>query len=218
MKLQTKIMDLLYPRRCLFCDRVIGLSDCKKCKTALPTLCRPCKISLQPQGREMDWLAGAYAPYHYDGPVREAVLRLKEGQTHGSIPQFAKKMAAELPAEKFDIVLWVPPFPHSAYGRSANVPRKLADALSDILTVPLGFSVLAKTRDTLPQKELSAQQRRKNVLGAFVVQRPEIIYKAHVLLVDDVFTTGSTVNECARVLRAAGAEKCTVVTLAATMF
>lgn len=218
MKLKAKIMDFLYPRRCLFCDRVIGFSECKSCKEALPHLKRPSKTPLQPQGREMKWLAAAYAPYHYDGPVRDAVLRLKEGQTHGSIPQFAQKMADELPQQAFDIIVWVPPFSRSAYGRSANVPRKLADALSDILDLPLGFSVLEKTKDTLPQKELSAEQRRKNVLRAFAVQRPEVIYKARCLLVDDVFTTGSTVNECARVLLAAGAESCTAVTLAATLF
>jgi predicted amidophosphoribosyltransferase len=74
--------------------------------------------------------------------------------------------------------------------------------------------VLARTRPTQSQTGLTRHQRRENVRGAFVLHNPAAIAGRDVLLIDDVFTTGTTVSECARVLRKAGAAKVLVVTVA----
>jgi ComF family protein len=77
--------------------------------------------------------------------------------------------------------------------------------------------VLDRTRETQSQIGLSSHQRRENLRGAFAVSKPEEIRGREVLLVDDVFTTGTTVSECARVLRRAGATKVYVATVARTL-
>jgi ComF family protein len=81
----------------------------------------------------------------------------------------------------------------------------------------LHSEVLQRSRETQSQTGLTRHQRRENIRGAFAVARPERIAGCEVLLVDDVFTTGTTVSECARVLRRAGASKVFVATVARTL-
>ena len=77
--------------------------------------------------------------------------------------------------------------------------------------------MLERRRETQSQIGLTRHQRRENIRGAFAVARPEEIAGREVLLVDDVFTTGTTVSECARILRRAGASKVWVATVARTL-
>jgi predicted amidophosphoribosyltransferase len=81
----------------------------------------------------------------------------------------------------------------------------------------LNPGVLERHRETQSQTGLTRHQRRENIRGAFAVARPDLIAGREVLLVDDVFTTGTTVSECARVLRRAGASKIYVATVARTL-
>ena len=72
-------------------------------------------------------------------------------------------------------------------------------------TIPLNYDNLVRTRYTRPQVELSGSERAENVRGAFNLIRPAEVYEKRILLIDDVFTTGATMNECAKVLKNAGA-------------
>jgi predicted amidophosphoribosyltransferase len=90
----------------------------------------------------------------------------------------------------------------------------LADRLAARLGLPLSFEQLVRIRATRPQTELDRTERARNVRRAFAVRNPAGLAGQRVLLVDDVLTTGATVNECARALRRAEAESVTVLTLA----
>ncbi len=87
----------------------------------------------------------------------------------------------------------------------------MADELS---TIPVKTDVLSRAQATLPQTGLGRQQRLHNIKGAFKVRIPEKVCGKKVLLVDDVYTTGATVNECARILLKAGAQIVDVLTVA----
>ena len=89
--------------------------------------------------------------------------------------------------------------------------------MAEYLGVPLLIDSLVRTRQTPPQTTLEWKDRRTNVRNAFSVRRPEEVEKKALLLVDDVLTTGSTVNECARTLRNAGATSIHVLALARTV-
>jgi len=114
----------------------------------------------------------------------------------------------------FDAVLPVPLHPVRLKQREFNQALLLAHGLSRELGLPLLFDVLERSRWTRPQVELDGEERRKNVRKAFSVKRPEQVSGLRVLLVDDVYTTGATVNECAKVLKKAGAKAVHVMTLA----
>jgi ComF family protein len=117
----------------------------------------------------------------------------------------------------FDVLLPVPLHSSRLREREFNQSLLLADRLHRRLGVPLSYGNLVRLRDTQPQTELSRAARLKNLRRAFAVLHPEEVDGKRLLLVDDVFTTGTTVNECAKALRKAGAADVFVCTLARTM-
>ena len=100
--------------------------------------------------------------------------------------------------------------------RGFNQAQLLCAMVSERLSIPVLPDGLIRTRPTQPQVELSAADRRNNVKGAFAVKNPEKMQGKKILLLDDVMTTGSTVNECAAELKKCGATSVTVVTVART--
>jgi len=107
--------------------------------------------------------------------------------------------------------------------RNYNQSEELAKELSKVLQIPVVSDILIKTKTTKPQMELSKEQREKNLLGAFAISSPSLrgaeatkqsLKNKKVFLVDDVYTTGSTMEECARVLRTAGAKSVWGITVA----
>jgi len=113
-----------------------------------------------------------------------------------------------------DLVLAVPLHPKRLRMREFNQSLLLADRLATRLGLPLSLNHLLRVRATLPQTELHRADRVQNVRRAFAAQRTDGLQGRTVLLIDDVFTTGATVNECAKALRRAGVERVVVWTLA----
>jgi len=100
--------------------------------------------------------------------------------------------------------------------RGFNQALLLAHGVSLRFRIPLNYDNLVRTRYTRPQVELSGRERAENVRGAFDLIRSAEVCEKKILLIDDVFTTGATMNECAKVLKDAGARSVTVLTLART--
>jgi ComF family protein len=98
--------------------------------------------------------------------------------------------------------------------RGFNQSQLLAWSLARLARVPLDAFSLERVRPTRPQVELDHAERQRNVKQAFQVQRPERVRGQHILLVDDVYTTGATADECSRALMRAGAAAVDVLTLA----
>lgn len=103
------------------------------------------------------------------------------------------------------------------FNQSELIARSAVRLMPEESRLKLDARILQRCRDTRSQIGLSRQQRIENVRGAFVIVKPEAIANRNVLLVDDVFTTGTTISECARVLRRAGAVKVFVATVARTL-
>src|SRR5262249_22206839 len=107
-----------------------------------------------------------------------------------------------------------PLHPGRERARGFNQALLLARRVGGAWTVPVCADALKRTLATRPQTELSAEARRANVRGAFALRRPERVNGRHVILVDDVMTTGATLTACARCLRAGGASTVGVLTVA----
>jgi ComF family protein len=124
--------------------------------------------------------------------------------------------------EKIDLMLPVPLHPKKMRRRGFNQSYLLIDSwksspqpvVDELSRIPVITDVLVRNKATLPQTGLGRRQRLQNIKGAFKVRIPEIVYGKKVLLVDDVYTTGATVNECARMLLKAGARIVDVLTVA----
>ena len=120
----------------------------------------------------------------------------------------------DLRDDGIDLLIPVPLHPRRLRERGFNQSLLLARHLSRRLGLPCEAEVLVKVKDTPSQTSLSPAERQRAVRGAFEVMKGERIREKRVLLVDDVFTTGATVNEASRVLLRAGAEEVLVITLA----
>jgi ComF family protein len=210
-------LDVLFPRRCAGC-RDGPWPFCARCAAALvalePPWCERCGLPAERPvercpGCPPASIASARAPFLYEGPAREAVLRLKFSGWRTVAAALAAAMAAAAP-RRVDVVTWVP----LARGRLAERGYDQALALARPLARRLGTpcrALLRRTVETPPQARRGARERRDALAGAFVAVRSP---PARVLLVDDVLTTGATAGACAGALPRAGAREVHLLTAA----
>ncbi len=155
---------------------------------------------------------------HYEGPLQQAIHRWKYEGRISLTALFGEWLTAGLrrywPSPSFDLLIPVPLHVRRLRERGFNQALLLVKELNRHTGIPFHASVLQKKRHTLPQVALSGAEREKEIKGVFHVLAPERVDKKAILLVDDVYTTGATVNECSRVLKAAGARQVDVLTLA----
>jgi ComF family protein len=147
----------------------------------------------------------------YEKPLGEVVKALKFGGRRYLARPLAERLAAVLRRQDFtqhiDIIVPVPIHWRRRFRRGFNQSELIARRLGKLLSIPVDCRSLRRTRYTEPQTKLSADERLKNLKGAFKVRRPDAIKGKQVLLLDDVMTTGGTMTECARELRRAGAKQ-----------
>ena len=161
----------------------------------------------------------------YDGALRELVHLLKYNGVRPAAKVLGRMLAESVTglAPVFEqgtvLVIPVPLFKAKRRQREFNQAELIARVALPLLGEQfyLATDILLRTRDTHSQIGLTSHQRRENLRGAFAVARAEEVTGRGVLLVDDVYTTGTTATECARVLRKAGASKVWVATVARTL-
>jgi competence protein ComFC len=214
-------VDLLYPRACALCGRG-GAFVCATCAAGLPLAGPPrCERCWLPLGggrcREEAWhdpsLRRLRSAFRYEGPVRTLVHRFKFGDFSALAEVMAPPLAA-LVDWPVDAVVAVPLTRARERERGYNQARLLAEGVA----AGLGLrptEALTRRRSPLPQARTpTAEQRHRNVEGAFGVRPGATVTGLRVLLVDDVATTGATLGACATALAAAGAAEVSAVTFA----
>ncbi|WP_291326107.1 ComF family protein [Desulfovibrio sp. UCD-KL4C] len=159
-----------------------------------------------------------YAPYR--GLLRDLIIDWKFNNNFGYsalLSQFAASVAESIPETvRPDITVPVPLHPSRLRKRGFNQSRIIADSVATILGAELSDRALVRNRITIPQAKLSREKRTENLKNAFTAEKSIIAGKT-ILLVDDVYTTGSTIHECSRTLIEAGAIKVEVLVLAKTL-
>jgi ComF family protein len=160
----------------------------------------------------------AWSMYPYVRPLKEAIALFKYQRKVVLADALGNLMAAALPMiPEVDVLIPIPLHPSRLREREFNQSLLLADRLARRLNRPVLCHDLLRVRKTLPQTELTRRGRVNNLRRAFAVQDRGQVFEKRVLLVDDVLTTGTTVNECAKALRRAGASDVYVATLACTV-
>ena len=228
MSLVSKFLDHLYPSniKCISCDRDIDIDGkicmCTRCIDALPKVegyrCTKCDCITNENTRICDNCKDIlpvfdknYSAFDYMDSIRSMVLKLKyHDKSYLSTTLSYLLYDRYLDMHRtFDVVVPVPMYIHST--RRYNHTELLLEAFVDNGVV-VDTTSLTRIKDTKRQAGLSRADRLDNLLGAFKVDKSNIKDKS-VLLVDDVYTTGSTANECAKMLLDAGATSVTVLTL-----
>jgi ComF family protein len=220
------VLDVLFPARCVGCG-AYGSFLCQSCQGELPRARPPrCPICWRPQPRaapcwrcreERPAFQGARSCYLYQGAAREAVHALKYGYVSALAQPMARLMAAYVEEEEVieaDLLAAVPLYVRRQRLRGYNQSLLLARELSRLCGLPLAERGLARRRNTPPQAgSADAEARKRNVADAFVADRRWAEGK-RVLVIDDVMTTGATLDACARALRQAGAASVWALTFA----
>lgn len=160
----------------------------------------------------------AWTIYPYIPPLQEAICALKyRGLTALAGPLAALMIRALPPDIEGDVIVPVPLHPSRLRAREFNQSLLLADRLGRFLMQPVSTTGLIRTTATEPQMGLTRRERLRNLRRAFAVQDAEPLAGRRILLVDDVYTTGTTLNECATTLLKAGALSVSALTLARTI-
>lgn len=169
----------------------------------------------------MPWYDAMRAPYLYAGLLMNAIQRFKySSETHlasplgGLLSRFARTL---LPHPEEFVTVPVPLHTHRLRERGFNQGLLLARVVASELGTLLDYLSLIRKRDTPSQTGLGRKERRRNVAKAFSVTSAAIFKGTRVLLVDDVLTTGSTLNECAKTLKKSGALEVICLALARTI-
>jgi ComF family protein len=231
----TALLDLVLPPRCHICLQNIPdagkLHICPDCHTALPLLnslfCSICGIPFEgtgsdhPCGRCMASpppYSAARAALRYEGSCRDLIHAFKYTQKSHLRRPLGLLMASLLnqfvAEQKPDLLIPVPLHISRLRTRGFNQAILLGEILSRQWQIPLLRQGLQRIRPTTPQMELTRDQRLTNLRDAFAIKDATMPADRRVMLVDDVFTTGSTLSECARVLRQEGYHEVSAVTVA----
>ncbi len=210
----TAVLDVLFPRKCVQCG-LAGQWICFGCAAAVhwmePPLCECCGREIggvnrcQDCARERPRIGGIRACSRYEGAIRTAVHRLKyNGQRAlaGPLAEFLSETARTLPPA--DVIAPLPLHVSRERERGYNQSALLTRELSRLLGAPV-IDAVRRVRQTKEQVGLDRSRRQANVKGAFACPRPELVVGRHIVLVDDVCTTGSTLLACAEPLLRAGA-------------
>ncbi len=218
----SRILDLLYPPRCPICQRILpagGERVCKVCRAKLPfirePLCKKCGKPLYRDTeeyctvcRKMDhaFIRGR-STFVYEKEFRESVQRMKFYNHREYLDFYAEEMVrsqrAFIRAVTPSVLIPVPMNEKKRRERGFDQSRLLAVKIGRLTGIPVDTESLIRQRYTLPQKELGAQERISNLKNAFRLLRADKI-REPVLLIDDIYTTGSTIDEICRTLHEAG--------------
>ena len=232
----TALLSLIYPPHCAGCGSALAerrppylCDECIEAVRGVPEpICRKCGHPLGPYASVLDdclncrprrlMFTRATAATTYEGVVREMIHKLKYQRKNYYVDPLGELLVkhaagALLPGE-IDVVMPVPLHPAKRRERGFNQSELLARRVSVEFGLPLDAASLIRTVPTQSQTYLQGSRRMENVRGAFSLTSDRSMAGKHVLLVDDVMTTGATASECARVLRRAKVSTVRVITVA----
>lgn len=213
-RLRDTLLELFFPTRCVFCRRLSGkgVPVCRACREKYPDVPGPA------QSRKLPGLDACLSPLWYTGQTRAALLRYKFRDCSGYAPVFGKFMRKCLDENRIscDSITWVPLSARRLRQRGYDQAQLLAGEIAAEAGLPCE-ALLEKLRDTPAQSGMGGREaRRRNAAGAYRVREGAAIAGKRIVLVDDIVTTGETLRECARMLKAAGAKSVIAVTAART--
>ncbi len=213
LKIKDLILDALFPDKfkCIFCGKDIP-SDfiCKDClKQDIfneGNRCEICDTSIKEGNivcehcqKMKRHFKKVYSPFRYDGIVRKAILQFKSDGAKYLAKGFAEFIAQRLEVEQleYDVIIPIPSHKKTIRKRGYNPAKVLAEELSKITSKPV-VDVLYKVTQTKNQKLLNYNERQTNLENSIMLLNNSVIKNKNILLIDDIITTGATIETCAK--------------------
>lgn len=224
------ILQLLFPRRCPVCDKIVQpsgekicVSCLKKLKLLTPPWCMKCGKKLYEEGelcadckRVNHRFVTGRALYEY-GSVAPSVYRLKYGKRQEYAEFFGEEIVKYLgdfiAMVQPDGLIPVPLHRKRQIVRGYNQAKLLADSIGRSMNIPVYDNLVYRVKNTLPLKKQNPKERQNNLKKAFIIRQNDVKLDT-IIVIDDIYTTGSTVDEVSDVLKKHGVKKIYVITLA----
>ena len=206
-------ISVFFPQRCACCNRVIVSSA---------LFCPACEAELPKTGYDRAAIGGflCSAALPYTEPYSTALKRYKFNGKFAGMQGFATLMVKaalqRFDGKAFDVVTCVPMTRLAVYKRGYNQSEELARLCAKQMQLPFE-PILEKCKSTVPQHTLNRAERTKNLRGSFRIRKQTDVRDKRILLIDDVITTGSTLGECARILKKGGCREVCCAVLCTTM-
>lgn len=208
------VINLIYPNVCGICDKLCDDDICKKCEIKLNNIS---KIKI-------DRYTNKYFKKHlyifkYEGIIKERLIKYKFNERNYIYKAFVKFMLKNKKIcdflKNYDIIIPVPIHTKRRMERGYNQSALIAKAISKkIPQIDYLEDVLIKKINNKPQSTKNKSERKNNVIGAYYMKNKEKINNKKILLLDDIYTTGNTVNECCKILQGANPKCIDVITIA----
>lgn len=212
-----RILEYIYPPTCGVCGKICKEYICNKCSIKLRKheIKNNHVIKIGNKEKHFDELL---CIFKYEDIIRDIIIKYKFQNKPYLYKTFAKIILKNEKTcgflEKYDIIIPVPISKKRKHERGYNQTQLIAKEIAKILNIKLGNNILIKERDTKAQSELSKKDRAINIKDVFKITDNKTIKNMKILIFDDIYTTGSTANECARILKESGAKKIGVLTIA----
>ncbi len=222
---KDKLLDIFFPPRCAICDRVISIGSghiCDECLRKLKyveePVCYRCgkeisspeeEYCLDCQKRERTYMRG-FPVFNYVSPVSESLMAFKYmGRQEYAVfyaNEINQRFGRTFKELGIDVLVPVPLHSDKMMSRGYNQAELIARELSKLTGISIRNDLIRRTAFTPPQKELTDDERDRNMRRAFAA-RCGFAQNASALLVDDIYTTGATIEACTRILRELGIKK-----------
>lgn len=204
---------MIYPNICGFCGKLDKNSLCKKCEVMIKD-----KILFRIDKYDDRYFNNHFYIFKYNDEIRGLLINYKfkdKPYLYKTIVNFLKnnkKIIVQL--KKYDIILSVPISKKRKFERGYNQSSLFIKEFAKMMKLNYKENILIKIKNNIPQSKLGKVERNKNVENVYFLKKKEKIINKKILLVDDIFTTGSTVNECAKILINAKAKEVDILTIA----
>lgn len=210
MEFLNNVLDFIFPPSCVICNKIDKQYLCKECEVKIEKYIHINTIKEMKDDR--------FHLLKYAGLVREKMIQYKFYNKAYLYNFFCEilmknKKACEF-LKSYDIIIPVPIHKKRKRMRGYNQSELIAEKVANNLNLKIGKDVLYKNKHTKPQSSMDKVQRLKNAQGVYIVENKHKILNKNVVILDDIYTTGATANECRKILLLSGAKKVGIITIA----
>ena len=217
LEIQEKFLNLIYPQTCGICGKLVSDSLCKKCEINLKKQSENQIINNEKELKDKYFSELMYI-FKYKGQIRKLILDYKFNEKAYIYLTFVnfllkdKKIFENI--KNYDTIIPVPISKKRLKIRGYNQSLLISKEIAKQLKMELVNNCLIKTKNIIEQSKLNKEERIQNIKGVYELRNKELIRNKKILLIDDIYTTGSTVNECSKIIMQGNPNKIGVLVLA----
>ena len=216
-KIQENILDIIYPQTCGICGKINKKTICRKCEVTLEkqAQCAIINEGLEIENKNFNEIIYIF---RYEGLIRKTIIDYKFNEKSYLYKTFVEFLLKDQKIfeniKKYDTIIPVPISKKRQKERGYNQSLLIANEISKKVNIQVDKNCLIKIKNIIEQSRLNKEERNINIQNVYKLKNERFLFNKKILLIDDIYTTGSTVNECSKILRQANPKQIGIFVLA----